>query len=156
MRKLAGILILVFAFTMTTQAQKRYKKERLEKLTTEQRTTLAVKKMALALDLTEAQQRKVTPLIARQMIVREKMKEKRKALKESNKTLSADERFEDANTLLDRELVFQKKMKEILNDEQFAQFKKMKQKRKAMKKAQMKGAMKKKMMKRKANREYRN
>jgi len=148
MRKLAGILILVFAFTMTTQAQKRYKKERLEKFSTEQQTTLAVKKMALALDLSESQQRKVTPLIARQIIVKQKMREKKQALRESNKRLSADERFENANALLDRQLIFQKKMKEILNDEQFAQFRKMNNRKKAMGNAKMKGAMKKKMMKR--------
>ena len=51
MRKLASILVLVFAFTLTAEAQKMRNQKR-PKLTVEQQTDLAVKKMTLALDLT--------------------------------------------------------------------------------------------------------
>jgi hypothetical protein len=65
MKKIASIVLLVFAFTLTTQAQKGKKKMRAEKLSTEQQTILAVKKMTLALDLTTSQQNQLKPLIAK-------------------------------------------------------------------------------------------
>ena len=56
MKKTASILILVFAFAFTTQAQR---KGQGPKFTTEQHAALAVKKITLALDLSEKQNFKV-------------------------------------------------------------------------------------------------
>ena len=50
MKKIASILVLVFAFTLTTQGQKKRKDKR-PNFSVEQRTELAVKKMTLDLDL---------------------------------------------------------------------------------------------------------
>ncbi|MCI2229136.1 hypothetical protein MC378_08155 [Polaribacter sp. MSW13] len=79
MKKLASILVLVFAFTITTQAQKKRKQKR-PQFTTEQQVDLAVKKMTLDLDLTDAQQRKIRPLINAQIADRKAAMEKRKNL----------------------------------------------------------------------------
>ena len=64
MKKIISILVLVFAVTFTTQAQKKRgeRGENGSKLTIEQHTTLAVKKMTLALDLSDKQQKQIKPL----------------------------------------------------------------------------------------------
>ena len=66
MKKIASILILVFAFTLKGEAQKKRKEQR-PKLTVEQYSNLAVKKMTLALDLSEKQQEQIKPLISAQI-----------------------------------------------------------------------------------------
>ena len=141
MKKLSSILVLVFAFTITAQAQKKGKKFNGEKLSTEQQTTLAVKKMTLKLDLTEAQQRQIKPLLAEQFADRKAKFEKRKNAKKEGVKISADERFTKENIRLDKEIAMQKKMKSILNADQYEQFKKMKHQRKSKAKKQGKKKM---------------
>ena len=106
MRKIASVLILVFAFTLTSQAQR---KKRMQKdpLTAEQQATLTVKKMVLALDLTEAQQRKLTPIITKQVTERRAQMEKMRKLREEKKKLEAQERYKRQNEMLDKRIAFQ-------------------------------------------------
>lgn len=130
MKKVVNILIFVLAFTLTAQAQKRHKKGKWKQLTTEQQATLSVKKMALALDLSDAQQRQIKPLLKQQIADKKANWEKLKKQKENDKKLTTDERFKMQNARLDKQLAFQKQMKRILNDEQYAKFKKMKKHRK--------------------------
>ena len=66
MKKLVKIIVLVFAFTLTVQAQKK-KGNKGAKLTIEQQTTLAVKKMTLALDLSDKQQQQIKPIVMAKM-----------------------------------------------------------------------------------------
>lgn len=124
MKKIASILVLVFAFTLTTEAQKKGKRMQREQLTVEQQTTLAVKKMTLALELSDAQQRKVTPLIAQQISDRRAKFEQMKKMREAKKKPTAEERFKFQNERLDKQIAFQKEMKSILNKEQFEKFEK--------------------------------
>jgi len=138
MKKLASILVLVFVFTLTTNAQKRDRKGRGENLSVEQKATLAVKKMTLALDLTESQQNQMKPLIANQISDKMATKDKMMAMKESGKRPTDDEKFAFANNNLDKKIAFKKNIKQILNDEQFAKFEKMTKKR-AMKKGDRRG-----------------
>ena len=146
MKKLVSILVLVVAFTFSAQAQKKkYKKGDFEKLTSEQKATLSVKKMALALDLSDAQQRQVKPIIKQQIEERKAAYEKMKAAKKAGKKPTADQRFKMQNARLDKQLAFQNRMKRILNGEQFEKFKKMKR--------HMKGKAKKHMKKRKMHKE---
>lgn len=139
MKKLASIILLVFAFTFTVQAQKGKRKMKGEKLSTEQQTTLAVKKMTLALDLTASQQNQVRPLIAQKFTDRKAHQEKMKASKKDKKKLSADERYAKANERLDMQIAMKGKMKNILNKEQFEKFEKMNNKRKMKGKKKGKG-----------------
>ena len=149
MKKLVSILTLVFAFTLTTQAQKK-RGDKQSKLTAEQHATLAVKKMTLALDLTEKQQKQIKPIIMAKMADRKAAMEKRKAARKNKKKPTADEMFAMKNKQLDNEILMKSKMKNILNKEQFEKFEKMQKgkKMKAMKKMKRKkGDKKKKMMK---------
>ncbi|KAB1157463.1 hypothetical protein F7018_11095 [Tenacibaculum aiptasiae] len=143
MKKLIALFVFAVGFTLTTQAQKG-KKGDFEKLTVEQQTELAVKKMTLKLDLTPAQQRKIKPLLAEKIAKRKAMHEKRKAMKESGKErkkLTADERFAKKSAMLDAQIAFKADMKRILNEKQYERFEKMA--------AKMKHKAKKKMKRRK-------
>ena len=131
MKKIVSILVLVFAFTLTTQAQKKRKQQR-PQLTTEQQVDLAIKQMTLNLDLTAAQQRQIRPLIAAKIADRKAAKEKRKALKDAKKKPTSDELYAMKSKALDKKIEMKKKMKNILNKEQFEKFEKM-QKRRTMK-----------------------
>lgn len=148
MKKIVSILILVVAFTFNAQAQRKHKKGKFEKLTSEQKATLSVKKMALALDLSDAQQRQIKPLLKQQIAERKAAHEKMKAAKKAGKKPTADQRFKMQNARLDKQLAFQNSMKKILNDEQFEKFKKIKR--------HMKGKAKKKMKKRKMQKQRKN
>ena len=138
MKKIASILILVFAFTLTAEAQKK-KKEQKTKLTVEHRSNLAVKKMTLALDLSEKQQNQIKPLISAQIASKKAGMQKKKENRVAKTKPSSDEIYAMKSKLLDNQITFKNKMKNILNKEQFEKFEKMKKgkKRKGMKKRKM-------------------
>ncbi len=149
MKKLMSLLVLVLAFTITAQAQKKRVKKYIEKLTVEQQASLIVKKMTLELELSDKQQDQVKPLVLAQVKDRrvnyEKMKELKKKYKENKKEVTADTRYKMANAQLDKRIAFQREMKAILNEAQYERFKKLeKNNRKRMKGKMMK---RKKMMK---------
>ncbi len=97
-----------------------------KEMTPEQVATLKTKKMALALDLTAEQQQKVKAIHLENAELRKNKIEERKDKKEQGerKKLTADERFAIENARLDRQLAQQAKMKEILTDAQYLQWKK--------------------------------
>ncbi|MAU26927.1 MAG: hypothetical protein CMH48_06855 [Muricauda sp.] len=103
----------------------------LKDMTPEQVATLQTKKMALALDLTQQQQQQVMEIHLKEATERKKKMEERKSKKEQREKQrpSADERFEMANARLEKQLAHQAKMKEILTDEQYLQWKKMNHRR---------------------------
>lgn len=140
MKKLASILVFVFAFTVSTQAQ-RGKTDKRARLTTEQQTELTVKKMTLALDLSRKQQNQIKPLISNQIAERKAEMEKRKKARKDKKRPTSDEVFAMQNKRLDAQIAMRNSMKDILNDEQFKKFKKMHKKRamKGKKMAKRKG-----------------
>jgi len=140
MKKIASILILVFAFTLTAEAQKK-KKEQKTKLTVEQRSNLAVKKMTLALDLSEKQQNQIKPLISAQIASKKTGMQKKKENIVAKTKPSSDEIYAMKSKLLDNQITFKNKMKNILNKEQFEKFEKMK------KGKEMKGLKKRKIIK---------
>ena len=148
MKKLVSLLVFVLAFTISTQAQKVkhvkkvYKKDN---LTAEQRATISVKRLALALDLSKAQMNRIKPLFVEQMKKKAAMYKKMKAAKGTKKRVSKGG-FDKMNKQLDAQIAFRKKMKNILNEKQYEKFKKLKKhgKRKMVK---MKMAKKHKMRK---------
>ncbi|QNM84479.1 hypothetical protein H9W90_09750 [Polaribacter pectinis] len=141
MKNLASILVLVFAFTLNTQAQKKRDHKRPE-FTVEQHTNLAVKKMTLALDLSEKQQNQIKPLIMAKASERKAAMEKRKASKETKKRSTSDEIYAAKSKMLDNQIAMKNRMKEILNKDQFEKFEKMHKKRKMKGKMMMKNKMK--------------
>lgn len=124
MKKVLAVLVLALGLTATTQAQKG-KKGDFEKLTVEQKTALAVKKMTLKLDLTPSQANKITPLLAEKIAERKAMHEKRKALKKSDKKPTANERYAMQSARLDKQIAFKNDMKRILTEKQYEKFEKM-------------------------------
>ncbi|MDD7915004.1 hypothetical protein [Polaribacter ponticola] len=129
MKKIASILILVFAFTFTAHAQKS-RKDKAPKLSIEQHTELAVKKMTLALDLSNKQQNQIKPLLKAQAQEKKAMMLKRKEARNNKRKPSADEIFAMKNKYLDNQIAFKNNMKNILNKEQYEQFEKMKKNKK--------------------------
>ena len=122
MKKTASILVLVFVFTVNAKAQEKDRRTQREKLTVDQQAILAVKKMTLTLELTKAQQQEIQPILARQISSKRAEFEKVKAIRESKRELTADERFVYQNQRLDQQIAYQKEIKSILNDKQYDKF----------------------------------
>lgn len=129
MKNTIGILILVIAFSFTTQAQKKYSRIQKGELSLEQKVTLSVKKMTLELDLTEMQQRALTPILTQQFTELRVQRKKMRNAREEMNNLDANNKYERANQLLDKRIAFQKKMKSVLNKEQFEKFKELHKKK---------------------------
>ena len=121
MKKTALLIILAFGLTSAIYSQKKTKKN---DFSVEQQTTLAVKKMALRLDLNNAQQQQIKPLLTKKIEQTKAWKSKKKALKKANKKLTSDERFEMQNKALDQKIAFKNSMKRILDKDQYELFKK--------------------------------
>jgi hypothetical protein len=141
MKKIVSILVLVFAVTFTTQAQKKRgeRGENGSKLTIEQHTTLAVKKMTLALDLSDKQQKQIKPLLMAKMAERKASMEKRKEARENKERPTADEMYAMQVKRLDHQIIMKNSMKNILNKDQFEKFEKMQKSKMRMAKNKMKG-----------------
>lgn len=123
MKNITSILILVFLFTFTIQAQKKrgYKQQ----LTINQQTSLKVKQMTLVLDLSDKQQQQVTPLLRGAIAFRQAAMEKRKVVRKHKRRPSSDEIYAIKSQLLDNKISMKRSMKDILNETQFKTFKKM-------------------------------
>lgn len=93
-------------------------KKNFQSLTPEQRAELKSKKMTLALDLSEKQQKEVERLYTKEAKERETLKEEGKSRKE----LSDSERFDKRTQMMDKLIAYKKEMKSILNDAQYAKW----------------------------------
>lgn len=98
------------------------KKERPEPLKPEQKVELQVKKMTLALDLNDEQQKKMEKLLLENSKERLLKREHYKALKQDGKKLTSEERFAMKSKRLDNKIAMKSAMKEILTKEQFEKF----------------------------------
>ncbi len=146
MKQFASILVLVFAFTLSTQAQKKRNEKRPE-LSIEQQTNLAIKQMTLTLDLSEKQQNQITPIMTAQAASKKNAMEKRREMRKNKTKPTADEIYEMKSKFLDNQIAFKNSMKEILNEEQFEKFQKIaKRKMKKGKDMKQKAMMKKRKM----------
>lgn len=131
MKTLITTSVLTLLFSMNGFSQETPRKQRTEKepLSLEQRNQLQLKKMTLELDLTASQQKEMAALIAEQSAKREAKKAERLANKETKKELSADEKFELRNKMLDEQIAYKAKMKKILTEKQFEKWEASNQKR---------------------------
>lgn len=137
MKNLLSIVVLVFALTFTAQAQKK-RGNMGSKLTIEQQTTLAVKKMTLVLDLSDKQQEQIKPIIMSKIKNKNDFTEKRKAAKVNKQKPTSDEIFAIKNKQLDNQIMMKNSIKNILNEKQFDKFEKMHKSRTRMAKNKMK------------------
>lgn len=129
MTRIVCLLALFICFSLTINAQKKQFFKNKKSLTTEQLTTLKVKKMTLELELSEIQQNKLTPVIKELISERSAQLDKKRELKNDVKKINPNERYQMANKILDRKIMFQKEMRTILNEEQFKKFKTLEKKR---------------------------
>jgi protein CpxP len=129
MARIVSLLALFICFSLTINAQKKQFFKNKKRLTTEQLTTLKVKKMTLELELSEIQQNKLTPVIKELISERSAQLDKKRELKNDVKKNNPNERYQMANKILDRKIMFQKEMRTILNEEQFKKFKTLEKKR---------------------------
>ena len=132
MVRIVSLLALFIYFSLTTNAQNKQLFKNKKRLTTEQLTTLKVKKMTLELELSEVQQKKLTPVITK--LISERKIEADRMRKSINevKHIDVSNRYEMANKFLDRKIMFQKKMRSILTEEQYKKFKSLEKKRNQM------------------------
>ena len=132
MVRIVSLLALFIYFSLTTNAQNKQLFKNKKRLTTEQLTTLKVKKMTLELELSEVQQKKLTPVITK--LISERKIEADRMRKSINevKNIDVSNRYEMANKFLDRKIMFQKKMRSILTEEQYKKFKSLEKKRNKM------------------------
>ena len=134
MKNLLMIALAVFTLQATAQenkkeARKGEMKERMEArqdMSAEDIAKLQTKKMTLHLDLTDAQQRDVEKLLLEEAKVRKAKMGEYKARKGEGETKkpSNEERVKMMNEKLDHQIAMKKKMKAILNAEQFEKWEK--------------------------------
>lgn len=138
-----AIIALISVSTFAQRHNSEMKRER-PNLSAEQMADLRTKKMTLALDLNERQQKEIFEINKEMAADHKKIKEARKVMKESDKKPSSDEIYKKKSERLDKMIAHKTEMKKILTPEQYEKWEKM-AKRKAHK---MKG-------KRGKNRKYR-
>jgi periplasmic protein CpxP/Spy len=125
MKKIVCILVFITGFTTIGQELESNTKKgnsQREKLTVEQRVALQTKRLTLDLDLTTKQQTELKKVLVSQAQKREKKQNELKEKRAENKSLSADEKFELQNEMLDNQIAFKAEMKKILTPEQFTKW----------------------------------
>ncbi len=114
-------LILVMFSMLTLSAQH---KEHLKNLNPEQKMEIYLKKMTLKLDLTDKQISQIKPILANRI---QNHKDPKK--KENRAKMSDDQKHNYIINKLDRQIAFNKEMKNVLNEKQYDHFKKMQEHR---------------------------
>jgi hypothetical protein len=118
--------ILAMAMIMGVAANAQEKRERREHFKPEQRAELQAKKMTLALDLNDKQQKEVEKLFVEKNKERQLAKENYKAQRKAGKKLTTDEKFAMRSRMLDDRIAMKSEMKKILTQEQLDKLSKMK------------------------------
>jgi len=132
MKKLVILALALITFQANAQDKKEVSKERKEKmmqLEPQEMAELQTKKMTLHLDLTEAQQKKVMELNLEQAKQRKAAMKKRMEAREKGEKPTKEQRLLFENKKLDAQIENKKKMKNILNDEQYKKWETMLEKR---------------------------
>lgn len=123
------ILAAVMMMGVTVMAQ--HGERRHEPLKPEQKAELASKKMTLALNLNEKQQKDVQKLFLDKAKKNEQTRAQRKADEAAGKKPTADERYAMMNRRLDEKIALKAEMKKVLTAEQFTKWENMKNERHA-------------------------
>ena len=113
MKKLVTILVLVFAFTLTTEAQKKGGKNQVDKM---------LLKMTTDLSLTTAQQNDIKPLLEAQIADRKMMADKRKEQQNSGEKPSKEARKKMKEDRMAKESAMDAKMASILDASQLEKY----------------------------------
>lgn len=131
MKKIILIAIAFIGLQATAQQRqqgpnKRDGRQKMMNLSAEEIATLQTKKMTLFLDLNESQQTQIMAINLENAKARKAHMEARKAKKEAGNTEkpTQEERLKMMNARLDHKIEMKAKMKNILNDEQYAKWEK--------------------------------
>ena len=125
------LILIVFALvSMQVFAQpkhkngKRGKIEKLKNLSAEDMAELGTKKMTLQLNLSDEQQLNVQAILLEEAKFRKQKMKERAAQREEIEVIkpSEEERFKMKLEILDHQIAMKKKMKSVLNDEQFEEW----------------------------------
>jgi protein CpxP len=119
---LLAVGISAFAQEAKPEMGKPELKENREKLSSEQRTELYLKKLTLELDLKENQQKEMQKIISEEFKKREVMMAEFKANREKGVKPTADDRFKQESQKLDNEIAVKEKVKKVLTPEQFTKW----------------------------------
>ncbi|MBU2527309.1 MAG: hypothetical protein KKC03_11980 [Bacteroidetes bacterium] len=134
MKKIILVLgLMVAPIMMAQQGKQMAVRSSQTQLTAEQSATLETKRLALKLELTPAQQNQLQKVLTKRNEERKAQQEaikKKRAAAETKPIMTSDERFALQNKNLDARLAFQNDLKNILTDEQFAEWKEMQENRK--------------------------
>ena len=143
MKKLIVLALLIVGSTILAQGKgKNPQQNNKEQFSPEQQNQLKLKKMTLDLDLTDAQQKELSPIIAQNTAKKEAMKAERQAMKEKGTQPTADERFAREMKKLDDQIAFKKSMQKILTEKQFDRWSQQQAERQKDKKKGSKGGKK--------------
>ena len=118
--------ILAMTMMVVAGANAQDKKPHHNHFKPEQRAELQAKRMTLALDLNEKQQKEVQQLFLENGKARAEYRRQHMAEWHAGKKLSADEKFAVKSKILDDRIAMNNNMKKILNDKQFEKFGQMK------------------------------
>ncbi len=106
------------------QENRKERQQNLKDLTPEQAATLQTKKMALHLDLSEAQQKEIYKLNLANAKERQSKMEAVKKMRKSDEKPSKEARYDMMNERLDNQIAQKKQLKSILTKEQFEKLEK--------------------------------
>ena len=123
------VYIAILLFSISTLAQKPMNKRTNPDFTPEQHAELQSKQLALALDLTEKQQKEVKALQLERAKESKANHELRQARRGKGERPSQDELFALRTKNLDAQEAHQEKMKKILSDDQYKEWKDLKKER---------------------------
>ncbi|WP_299529695.1 Spy/CpxP family protein refolding chaperone [Ulvibacterium sp.] len=128
MKKIVVLVTLLTGVTvMAQEGRKNHHRAAMKDLTPEQIATLHTKKMTLALDLTEVQQKQIQVLSLENAKLRKAKMEERKAKRESgeSKKPTSEERYTMQLERLDHQIAHKAEMKAILSPEQYEKWEKL-------------------------------
>lgn len=121
---LAAVMMMMGVTVMAQHGERRH-----EPLKPEQKAEVASKKMTLALNLNEKQQKDVQKLFLDKARKNEQARAQRKADSAAGKKATADDRFAMMNRRLDERIAMKAEIKKVLTAEQFSKWETMNQKR---------------------------
>ncbi|MET6991441.1 hypothetical protein [Sediminicola arcticus] len=124
---LLGLLMIGFIGLAQNEIRENRHRGNLEELSPEQISTLQTKRMTLALDLSEAQQKQLQKINLDQATSRKVKMEERKSKKEAGEMTkpSSDERYAMQTEKMDKLISHKAQMKELLSKEQYEKWEKM-------------------------------
>lgn len=128
-------MAMMMGFAMNAQSGNRKmdgnrpEKEHHNPFTPAQRAELRAKKLTLALDLNDKQQKEIEKLMLAGATERQQLMTQHKADREAGKKPTQDEHFAMMNRKLDAEIATKKELRKILTAEQFAKYEQLKAKK---------------------------